>query len=229
MKTLYLILILFWTCTGFAQDTRLFGHSWYLHKVIIDGQDHFPPSPNEEVPYVPLWINHTNYLETSVCDSGSGTIEFSLIDSSFFFTHGMAVTLGNCYIPDNYPFQVLYFQDFFNSNYITVEVIFQYEVTETGDDMLQLTLTSPRGDQAIYGDAILATDDYKDTQFFLYPNPTSGILNIEGAWPIEKVGIYDLLGRVVLEASPSAANVQLNFEPLKAGIFLARISSEGRT
>ncbi len=226
MKYFYFILIILIGYTSSAQDPRLFETTWYLQNVIVDGQNNFPPS-NEEVPYVPLYIA-PDYLETSVCDTGDGAIEFSLIDSSFLFTLGMAVTLGNCYISDNYPFQVIYFEDFFDAGYITVEDIFQYEVTETGDDMLELTLTSPRGDQAIYGNAILATDDYRDTQFFLYPNPTSGILNIEGASPINKVVIYDLLGRSVFETLPTSEKVQIDMNNLKAGVYLASITSEGK-
>lgn len=114
--------------------------SLYFH---VGSSNCIPPS-NDEVTFVSLWLNET-YLETIVFNAEDGAVEFSSIDSSFFFTDGMAMTLADCYISDNYPFEVVCFQDFFDSNYITDEDTFQYEVNGTGNDLLKLTLTSPEG------------------------------------------------------------------------------------
>lgn len=227
MKTIYFIIILFVTYTSSAQDPRLFENYWYLQKVIIDGQDHFPPSPNEEVPYVPLNMA-PDYLETSVCDTGDGAVEYSLIDSSFFFTHGMAMTLGNCYIPDNYPFQVLYFNDFFDSNYITQDDIFQYEVIETMDNMLQLTLTSPRGDQAIYGNTILAINDYHEINVAISPNPVDNLLYIKSNYPLDKMVIYDAMGRKIMVIDRMLPSSSVSLSGLAKGIYIVEISSKGK-
>ena len=53
-------------------------------------------------------------------------------------------------------------------------------------------------------------------------------MNIEGASPINKVVIYDLLGRSVFETLPTSEKVQIDMNNLKAGVYLASITSEGK-
>lgn len=227
MKYIYLILIALIGFTSSAQDPRLFENTWYLQNVIIDGQDNFPPS-NEEVPYVPLWMEQ-NHLETSVCDTGSGMIEFSSIDSSFFFTNGMAMTLGNCYISDNFPFQVIYFHDFFNSNYITVDDIFVYEIIDGGDNNYTLTITSAEGNQAIYGNQILATEDFKEFQFYIYPNPASDHLSLSSKdihGTIE-VRIFNVEGKLLKKRYSNGKNdFQMDISSLSSGLYFLKIQTE---
>src|SRR5690554_260560 len=192
MKYIYSILITLIGFTSSAQDPRLFENTWYLQNVIIDGQDNFPPS-NDEVPYVPLLIYENNFLlETSVCNVGSGSLEFSFLDSSFFFTNGMTLTLRNCQNPNNSPYEGIYFWDFYNAGYLTINDFFQYAIVDNGNGGLILTITSPWGNEAIYGNEILSTLEVKDLRVTIYPNPTTSVLNIEGHSLIEKVAIYDL-------------------------------------
>lgn len=227
MRAFYILLIALVGYTSAAQDPRLFENTWYLQNIIIDGQDNFPPS-NEEVPYVPLWMEQ-NHLETSVCDTGSGMIEFSSIDSSFIFTNGMAMTLGNCYISDNFPFQVIYFHDFFNSNYITVDDIFVYEIIDGGDNNYTLTITSAEGNQAIYGNQILATEDFEEFQFYIYPNPASEHITLtsNGAnGPID-IKIFNLEGKLLKNRNLSGKdNFSLDISEFSTGLYFLKMQTE---
>lgn len=74
----------------------------------------------------------------------------------------------------------------------------------------------------------LGVDELEQTAISVYPNPTSGKLNIKASSPIESVELYDLLGRKVMGAAPLTENTELNITSLKAGMYVAVISSEGK-
>ena len=74
----------------------------------------------------------------------------------------------------------------------------------------------------------LGVEDLNVSEFSIYPNPTSEMLNVEGNTQIEKVVIYDLLGRTVLENSPMAEKTQINISSLNNGVYLVSITSEGK-
>lgn len=229
MKCIQLIFIALICYTSSAQDPQLFDHTWYLQKVIINGQDNFPPS-NNEVPYVPLMIYEGNMLlETGVCNMGSGTVEFSLIDSSFFFTNGMSVTLSDCNNSQNAVFEGIYFNDFFNAGYITVNDAFFYDVIDNGNSNYTLTLTSPNGDQAIYGNQILANNDFEDLQFAIYPNPASTHLNITSIFGKgnTEIKIFNNLGSLLKhENFKGEDNLSLNISNLSSGIYFLNIKTD---
>jgi len=75
----------------------------------------------------------------------------------------------------------------------------------------------------------LGTEDLKQTEIAIYPNPTSNKVFIDANALIESVALYDLLGRKVMETSPSAENTELNLTSLKAGMYVSIISSEGKS
>ena len=60
--------------------------------------------------------------------------------------------------------------------------------------------------------------------FLIYPNPTAGRINIDGA-EIEKVEILNLNGAKVLESNSK----QINIESLSAGQYLLRICTKNGT
>ena len=60
------------------------------------------------------------------------------------------------------------------------------------------------------------------SEVVLSPNPADGILNIEAAFPLSEVGIYDLKG--VLVQSMKAADIkQVNVSVIPSGLYLAEI------
>ena len=74
----------------------------------------------------------------------------------------------------------------------------------------------------------LGVGDSENSVIAIYPNPTNGQINVEANSIIDKIEIYDLLGRNVLETSPMSLKTQLYLEQLKTGIYMAVISSEGK-
>lgn len=65
--------------------------------------------------------------------------------------------------------------------------------------------------------------------FKLYPNPASGILNIEGETGITGITIFDASGRIVqdLNNPGGAQNVIVNINELSRGYYIVNIKSEG--
>lgn len=74
----------------------------------------------------------------------------------------------------------------------------------------------------------LGIEDLQKTEISIYPNPTSNTLYVEANSQIDKVEVFDLLGRNVLEISPSSEKTELNMGGLKAGMYITVISSEGK-
>ncbi len=83
--------------------------------------------------------------------------------------------------------------------------------------------------QTIFGiRTVLGLEDLKQNEISIYPNPTSNIVYIEGNSTLEKVELFDILGRKVLEVSPIAEKMELHMEDLTAGMYVVIISSEGK-
>src|SRR5690606_33846575 len=74
----------------------------------------------------------------------------------------------------------------------------------------------------------LGVEDLKATDISIYPNPASNALFVKANSVIEKVELFDLLGRKVSEISPDAENTEINISSLKTGMYIAIISSEGK-
>ena len=58
----------------------------------------------------------------------------------------------------------------------------------------------------------------------VYPNPTSGTLEIE-AKNIEAVSIYNLLGEKLFETATSGNRFKFDFSPHNVGVYLVRIQT----
>ena len=74
----------------------------------------------------------------------------------------------------------------------------------------------------------LGAADLMANEIAVYPNPTSGKILVDSGTEIEKIEIFDILGRNVLETSPRALNAELDLGSLTSGMYIAIISSEGK-
>ena len=104
-----------------------------------------------------------------------------------------------------------------------------YQITLNTDGTKALVITNIDGDQAIYNtEALLATQNYLEPKFNLYPNPVSNQLIIasEGI-ETEKIKVYSMSGIQVLEASAAANSIDVS--NLSEGLYFIEISSsEGK-
>lgn len=83
--------------------------------------------------------------------------------------------------------------------------------------------------QALYLDNILVEssetltviDETINNELLVYPNPTSNKLTIKTSYDIDKVELYNILGKKVLEST----NLELNLNPLSDGVYILQIYS----
>lgn len=221
MKSIVYLLIFHLSAISFAQDPQLFENTWYLHEMFIE-DIHFIPPTNNEIEYVPLYFDEPNSMETSACYVMTASLNF--IGSGQFALFDGGMTLQGCENPENNDFGNYYMIDFWEDNF---DEIFDYSISVEGSRKT-LIIFNASNSVAIYSNVMLSTEKFNDFQFALYPNPTTGMLNVEGNVHIKKVTVYDLLGRNVLETESMAQKIQVNLNHLKAGVYFAEITSEGK-
>ncbi len=221
MKNIKLILVLLLVCfNSYAQDPQLFENDWYLHNLIIGGEDNIPPV-NDEIPYILATFNSDGAFETGMCESGgAGNITYT---GTTEFTLSMAWLTGGCY--QNYPFNEDYnglFQSFWG---FSTDAVFTYEIINDGQNRT-LIITNPENNNAVFGDDLLSIVDINQSTFYVYPNPVKGFLNIESTTSAEitSINIYDVLGRLVLEEN-NPTN-QIDISTIDSGMLLLQIETK---
>lgn len=59
----------------------------------------------------------------------------------------------------------------------------------------------------------------------IYPNPTTGILNLKSQSEIKTIDVYDMSGKKITSIVPNNKQVQINLEKLNAGVYILKIKS----
>ena len=75
--------------------------------------------------------------------------------------------------------------------------------------------------------ATLSVDEFDLAQFNYYPNPTTGLLNINAKQNIDTIKVFNTLGQVVIDLSPNAMEATLDFSNLSQGAYFLRSSING--
>ena len=66
-----------------------------------------------------------------------------------------------------------------------------------------------------------SVDDQTQLDIFIYPNPTSDIVNIEGNYSQLKVVVYDILGKQVMNKSITNS---IDISQLEKGVYILKLS-----
>lgn len=77
--------------------------------------------------------------------------------------------------------------------------------------------------------AVLDVVDIDTTNFVVYPNPLRDVLYVKGTLSVDRVSIFDLMGRNVLKASPNKSDFNLDVSNLNKGIYMVDLKSAGKT
>jgi hypothetical protein len=77
--------------------------------------------------------------------------------------------------------------------------------------------------------AILDVVDIDTTNFVVYPNPLRDVLYVKGMLSVDRVSIFDLMGRNVLKATPNKSDFNLDVSNLNKGIYMVDLKSAGKT
>ena len=71
---------------------------------------------------------------------------------------------------------------------------------------------------------IIAIDDFSSTNFKLFPNPVTDILNIESEASVSEIEVYNTLGKQVLKTRPNAISPSLDMSALSSGVYLVSVT-----
>ncbi len=67
-------------------------------------------------------------------------------------------------------------------------------------------------------------DDFSSLNFSVYPNPVKDVLNIQTKSAVDKVVVYDILGKVVLQEAPGKISPAINMSGLASGTYMVKVT-----
>jgi hypothetical protein len=223
MKTFSLILffIIVNSFQSQAQTQELLNNTWYLEKVVIEGEDIFVP--NLGSPPIAYSEFNLDFFSTEYCMSLYADIEYSEL-SNFIFT-GQGLTFEGCEVEEYDMFDAVYFYD-----YLGFEVgfyqPFSYEITEESSNLKKLTITNTNDDKAVYYSETLSIQDVDGFGTVrLYPNPSQNEFSIESDVDIKQIKMYNQLGQVVLEFDDIKPQLSYDISILSKGVYFVELSS----
>lgn len=109
-----------------------------------------------------------------------------------------------------------------------------FTVPASGNYYIKFDVQSFENEGLFYLDAIsvqalnMGTGENLLTQLSVYPNPTSGRLNVIGQEAIDRFEIYSLSGQIVRTEMPNALTHEADISSLAAGIYVIQIHSGSR-
>ncbi|GAB5401166.1 MAG: hypothetical protein Aureis2KO_27510 [Aureisphaera sp.] len=125
---------------------------------------------------------------------------------------GTSITQATVYLTDNY----------LNETVILSDGDYYFE-SEAGNLEGRFTLSFEEP-------IVLSTNDAALQKISVTPNPTHGLLNIQSPMGIQDVKVYDLQGRIVLEAAGNGLeNLEVNLENMSSAVYLVKIHTENGT
>lgn len=78
-------------------------------------------------------------------------------------------------------------------------------------------------------DFTLSTDENGISNFNMYPNPATEVLNVNAPAAIQEVKVFNLAGQVVLQQEIGATSSQLDVARLQTGAYLLQVTADGQT
>ena len=168
----FLILLGFYTK---AQQQELIDNTWYLEKVVIEGEEYFTPNNEEVNKVLATFYNYDRDLfMTNVC----GGIDANLIHESqnTFTLNSLSATLIHCGDTDNRYFEQLYFSIYTNND--VPKNPFQYEINNL-ENKLQLIVTNNVGNKVIYYSENLSIEEASKNKITIAPNPVQDVIQFQ--------------------------------------------------
>ncbi len=223
-KIKILLLIVFASLSSYAQDPQLFENTWYLQKVVIDGNDIFPPNVvTEQITGTIQFFELIDIVSINYCDFTDSLIEYDLVSNIFTLQDNPSILIGDCLDSTNITFGINYFSVFFNSQHFAKNP-FSYSFT-TENGILTLTVVNSLGDIAIYGNEILSIQYFDNLSFEVYPNPVKDELFIASKTSINdfNIFIYSINGKLILSINDSElSNNSIDVQKFNRGIYFMR-------
>jgi hypothetical protein len=224
MKTITLIIfsLIIYSFQSQAQTQELLNNTWYLEKLVIEGEEFFVPD-DLVIEYAEFY---DNFFETqSSCNFLDGEISFNDENSNFAILN-FSLTLENCFDNGVGEFESYYLLDFFDYPDPDFNNPFNYSIEEISQSVLKLTITNTNDDKAVYYSQTLSIQDVDGFGAVkLYPNPVQDKFSIESDINIKHIKMYNQLGQVVLGFDDIKPQTSYNISALSKGIYFVELSS----
>jgi len=223
MRKITFLLFLLFSFKSFAQVAPLQDYTWYLEKLVINGNDILPPTAYQNS-YTVTFGNTSNYPE-NYFEAPCYPVEFELTyNQNQSFTIDFAGSPLDC---DGVPTNVVEYderilEDFFNLGYSAFNP-YTY-VFSTFSNYIELTITNGNGDQAVYRNQQLAVSKKEKLEVNLYPNPVSSNFQLEWKEEIRSVRVFSVNGKEILKYKEAKSNYDISH--FNSGIYFVEV--EGR-
>ncbi|MBB4805348.1 hypothetical protein HNP38_000620 [Chryseobacterium defluvii] len=203
-----------------AQNPELFSNSWYISKMVINGQTTTTPAMDAVLPPSSFTADgfysiYYNYANSNITFSGTS-------DS---FTKNSTVCSLADYLGTNYAAVQDY--DMKNCNFYMNSVIgnvFNYEINSAGSTKTLIITDTTTGDKVYYNNSFLSTqDDAVKKSFSVYPNPAKEYLNIKNIDRNLAVKIYDMTGKLVYKDTSDHTTMKIDIRILQKGQYILLI------
>ena len=107
-------------------------------------------------------------------------------------------------------------------------VAFQADSTLGGIDFFSVSANNQYWlDDVFYQDGFLGSDDFDSAVFSVYPNPVQDVLNINTAATVDAITVYDVLGKIVLQAQPDSVSPSIDMSALTSGAYMVKVTIGG--
>jgi len=221
-KTLLIILACFFSFQGLAQDPDLY-QTWHLES--MQSED-FNITIPDITPLISPLFTLTETLEFSgegACNTFTGVLSYNS-DYDYFTITSFFSTEYLCEYTEHNDFEDYYF------GYFWVDGTLYYDIyTEPTTGVQYLSLEIPIFAGMYFRNVPLSIPDYNLDNFTIFPNPVSNQLFISSEnIIIEKMIVYSLTGKKVLEASKGVNSIDVS--NLSKGMYFIEIYSDaGKT
>jgi hypothetical protein len=79
-------------------------------------------------------------------------------------------------------------------------------------------------DDLLFDTGLLGSNDFDSVALSVYPNPVQDILNISTVEAVQNISVYDVLGKLVLQAQPDAISPSIDMGALSSGAYMVQVT-----
>lgn len=222
MKKFVLILFLISSHLIISQDIE--NPNWLIKKLVIDNTDYPAPINNESPSFfmalywdIDIWV-FDNY-HCGRLDSSTGGVWY---DDETLYLGFLDVSFEQCNIPENTTFSNLHFNFYLEDT----DTTYNYSISNTQNNEMELILTNEFGNQAYYTSPLLNTNSNINSQISIYPTISSDFIKINYVKPIFSLAVFNLSGQKVLKQFTNTKNIDVSMLP-DGMYFLQIVNEEG--
>ena len=220
MKNIFLLILVFYTISGFAQNPNpdLF-QTWHLESVqASDAAPLYQVADIEpEISPTLVILENFDFNGQGACNTFEG--EFNIPTTEIIETIEFSNSTDDCGMPQHNLFEDSYFE--------FLQSVVNYDIIPDGNGLM-LTIGGAAFGQAVFKNYKLNTTDFEINKIKVYPNPTNTILftnsqNLE----IVKVDLLNTNAQCILSVENNLHRIDLS--ELPSGVYMMKMYTENGT